>query len=31
MGTYIDLSGFLSRYGVTSNTFTSGPNKSMGS
>lgn len=31
MGTYIDLSEFLSRYGVTSNTFTSGPNKSMGS
>ncbi len=31
MGTYIDLSGFLERYGITTHTFTSGANKSMGS
>ncbi len=30
-GTYLDVSEFLSNYGVRTNTFTSGANKSMGS
>ncbi len=30
-GTMFDLSGFLEKYGIDTNTITSGPNKSMGS
>ncbi len=30
-GTFLDLSEFLAKYGVRTNTFTSGDNKSMGS
>ncbi len=31
MGTYMDLSGLLEEFGITTHTFTSGDNKSMGS